>query len=149
MLARAGGYPVATFNGSGIPSNAPNDEKFAQMMVMGLNQAAISPEIQGQAFAQALTQALNTQGDLSEAADIIIAAAIQANQINSIAQGFAQVRKLCHLFGWCLHIYGQNHVACNAVHCLCHLSVSCNCKWAHHDHSPYSTWPKCLQFLVS
>ncbi len=66
---------------------------------MGLNQAAISPELQGQAFAQALTQALNTQGDYSEAPDIIIAAAMGANQINSITQGFAQVHEICHHFG--------------------------------------------------
>ena len=90
MLARAGIYPVATFIGSGIPFNAPNDQKFAQMMVMALDQAAVSPDIQGQAFAQALTQALNT-GEFSEAADIIIVAAIEANQINSITEGFAQV----------------------------------------------------------
>lgn len=98
MLARAGGYPSATSNDSALPSNGPNDQKFAQMMVMDLTQAAVSPDLQGQAFAQALTQALNI-GEFSEAADIIIVAAIEANQINSITQGFAQVHKLCHLFG--------------------------------------------------
>ena len=93
MLARDAALPYNTSGGS--PFNGTNDQKAAQTIVSGLNQATISPEIQGQAFAQALTQALNTLVE-TEAPEIIIAAAMEANQINSITQGFAQVREVWH-----------------------------------------------------
>jgi hypothetical protein len=41
---------------------------------------------------------MNTQAG-TEAPDIIIAAAMEAKQINSITQGFVQVREICHRFG--------------------------------------------------
>lgn len=52
-------------------------------MVTGLSQAGISPKAQGQAFAQALAQAPNTQ-PFDEIPSIIIAAAVGANQVTSV-----------------------------------------------------------------
>lgn len=49
MLARAVGLPYTSYYKH--ESNGTNDQMFAQMIVTGLNQAAISREIQGQAFA--------------------------------------------------------------------------------------------------
>ena len=80
-----------------LPINVPNDQRFAQIIVTALNQAKVSPEVQAAAFAQALAQALTTAGDLTETPDIIIVAALAANQTDSIRQGFAQVREVSHV----------------------------------------------------
>ena len=61
-------------------------------IVTGLSQAGSFPKVQGQAFAQALAQALNTQ-PFDEIPSIIIAAAVGANQVTNVTQGFAQVHQ--------------------------------------------------------
>lgn len=100
LLARGAGWMdtmglLLPTNGSNV--NAPNDQRFAQIIVTALNQAKVSPKVQAAAFAQALAQALTTSGDVTETPDIIIAAALAANQTDSISQGFAQVREVSHV----------------------------------------------------
>ncbi len=137
-LAREGGFDDTVVNE--IKSNGPNDQKFAQMIVADLNQATISPEIQGQAFAEALTQALNTQAG-TEAPDIIIAAAIKANQTNSIMQGFAQVYTCGNYVIVLASTARIMWLAMQRIGCaICSASVHAQ---MHNDQSSHSMCPTC------
>lgn len=85
-IANAAGFDP----GFGItPANIANAQKFSDIIVAALMQASVSPEVQASAFTEALTQALAKESPSSEAADVIIIAAIAANQVDSISQAFA------------------------------------------------------------
>ena len=92
-LARAAGLKADTDPQSGAIElvNVTNDQYFAQLVVTALNQANIPSEAQAAVFIQALARSLTASGETSEAPDIIITAAVAANQVGSIAPGFAQV----------------------------------------------------------
>lgn len=85
-IARAVGFDIGS-DTSLESANVPNDQKFADIIVTALEQADVAPEVQASAFTQALTQSL--AHDEAEAPDVIIIAAIAANQVNSISQAFA------------------------------------------------------------
>lgn len=108
-LARAAGLKADTDPQSGPIElvNVTNDRYFAQLIATALNQAKIPSEAQAAVFTQALARSLTASGETSEAPDIIITAAVAANQVGSIAPGFAQVGGMGPEYASVEHMHGM------------------------------------------